>query len=254
LYVALLLQNPALHAGITSPVGSLFSAMLREVSQGNETAAMIDDTQRQALLRSVFDAYYHALHPFRTVFDTNRVWCIRLHIIAALFPQAKMICCVRDLGWVLDSIERLIRQNRWQLSKIFDFDPLGTVYSRIDGLTSRNGMVGFAYNALKQAIHSAESDRLMLLTYETLTQDPAYAMRAIYDFIGLPHFAHDFQDIRFDAAEFDARLGTPGLHSVRPIAGAIERPTILPPDLWRRFESENFWRDPAFNKRSVQVV
>jgi hypothetical protein len=31
---------------------------------------MIDDTQRQALLRGVFNSYYHAIHPTRTVFDT----------------------------------------------------------------------------------------------------------------------------------------------------------------------------------------
>ena len=70
----ILLQNLALHAGITSPVGSLIGTMLREVSQGNEAAVMIDDAQRQALLRGVFDAYYHAIHPSRTVFDTNRAW------------------------------------------------------------------------------------------------------------------------------------------------------------------------------------
>jgi len=115
LLAALLLQNPALHAGIISPVGSLVGAMLREVSQGNETAVMINDGQRQALLRGVFESYYHAIHPSHTVFDTNRVWCIRLHLIAALFPEAKIICCVRHLPWVLDSIERLIRENRWEL-------------------------------------------------------------------------------------------------------------------------------------------
>src|ERR1700679_2439893 len=120
LLAALLLQNPALHAGITSAVGSLVGTMLREVSQGNEAAVMIDDAQRQALLRGLFDSYYHAIHPSRTVFDTNRAWTIRLPILAALFPKARMICCVRDLPWVLDSIERLLRQNRWELSKIFD--------------------------------------------------------------------------------------------------------------------------------------
>jgi sulfotransferase len=40
---ALLLQNPALHAGITSPVGALVAAMLREVSQGNDSALMAVD-------------------------------------------------------------------------------------------------------------------------------------------------------------------------------------------------------------------
>jgi sulfotransferase len=254
LLAALLLQNPELHAGITSPVGSLVGSMLREVSQGNETSVMINDSQRKALLTSVFNAYYHDLHPIRTIFDTNRVWCSRLHLIGALFPQAKTICCVRDLPWVLDSIERLIRHNRWELSKIFDFDPSGTLYSRIDGLTSRTGMVGFAYNALKQAMHSEQSDRMMLLSYETLTREPAAAMQAVYAFVGLPPFVHDFEHIKFDASEFDARLGTPGLHAVGPTINAVERQTILPPDLWRRFEGESFWRDPAFNKRGVRVV
>lgn len=254
LLAALLLQNPALHAGITSPVGSLVGTMLREISQGNETSVMINDAQRQALLHGLFDNYYHAIHPARTVFDTNRAWCIRLHLLAALFPQAKVICCVRDVPWIIDSIERLIRQNRWELSKIFDFDPNGTVYSRAEGLTSRTGMVGFALNALKQAMHSGESDRLLLLSYETLTHEPAYAMQMVYEFTGLPPFQHDFQKIVFNATEFDARLGTSGLHAVRPVVLPLERQTILPPDLWRRYERDSIWRDQAFNVRGVRVV
>lgn len=251
---ALLLQNPALHAGITSPVGSLVGTVLREVSQGNETSVLIDDAQRQALLRGLFSAYYHAIHPTQTVFDTNRAWTMRVDLLAALFPQAKIICCVRHIPWIIDSIEQLIRRNRWELSRIFDFDPAGSVYSRADGLMSRTGMIGFALNALKQGMHGVESGRLLLLPYETLAREPGYAMKAVYSFTGLPHFEHDFQNIAFDAAEFDARLGTPGLHNVRPATGAIERKTILPPDLWARYEGESIWRDPAFNTRGVGVV
>jgi sulfotransferase len=251
---ALLLQNPALHAGITSPVGSLVAGLLRDMSQGNEAAVMIDDAQRQALLRGVFDAYYWAIHPTRTVFDTNRGWTIRLHLLASLFPDAKVICCVRQIPWILDSIERLLRRNRWELAKMFDFDPGGTVYSRAEALTSRNGLVGYPLNALKQAMHSAESDRLLLLPYDVLARDPAYALRAVYQFTGLPPFDHDFDNIAFDAAEFDARLGMPGLHVVRQKAELPERQTILPPDLWRRHENDNIWRDPAFNTRGVPIV
>ena len=251
---ALLLQNPAVHAGITSPLGSLAGAVLRDLSAGNETSVFVDDEQRAALLRGLFDNYYFRIHPGQTVFDTNRVWCVRLHMISSLFPQAKVICCVRNIAWVLDSIERLLRQNRFELSKIFDFDAAGTVYSRADGLISRSGMVGFAVNALKQAMHSPEADRLLLLSYETLTREPAYAMQAIYEFTGLAPFAHDFERVQFDAAEFDARLGTPGLHTVGRAVRPADRATLLPPDLWRRFENEGFWRDPAFNLRGVRLV
>jgi sulfotransferase len=251
---ALLRQNPALHADITSPVGALVTGMMRAISQGNESALMIDDAQRESLLRGVFDNYYHALHPIKTVFDTNRGWTTRLTMLATLFPQAKMICCVRQIPWILDSFERLIRQNRWEVSKLFDFDPGGTVYSRAAGLMGPDGMVGFAINAVKQAMHSAESNRLMLLPYDVLAGDPAYALKQFYEFTGLAPFKHDFENVAFEAAEFDARLGTPGLHSIAPKVARAERRSILPPDLWSRYEGEALWREPKFNVRGVRIL
>jgi sulfotransferase len=251
---ALLLQNPALHAGITSPVGALVGHMLRGISQDNESALMIDDTQREALLRGVFEAYYREIGQTRIVFDTNRGWTMRLALIASLFPNAKIICCVRHIPWIIDSVERLLRRNRFELSKIFNFDPAGTVYARAEGLMGQNGLVGYALQALKQAMHSPESDRLLLLPYETLAREPAYALRVVYEFTGIAPYTHDFQNITFDADEFDARLGTPGLHRVRPMGRPAERETILPPDLWQRFEGASIWRDPAFNRRGVRVA
>jgi sulfotransferase len=255
LLAALLRQNPRLHAGMTSPVGSLFTALLRELSQGNETAIFVNDAQREAVLRGVFDNYYAAIHPSRIVFDTNRLWTSKLPALAALFPAAKVICCVRHVSWILDSLERVIRSNRFELSKIFNFEPGGTVYSRIEGLGSGSGMVGFAWNALREAYFGEQADRLLLITYETLTQTPLAALDAIYDFIGLERFAHDAANVVYeDAREFDARLGTPGLHTVGRRVEVASRTTILPPDLFRRYEPDSFWRDPALNLRGVKVI
>ena len=50
LLAALLRQNPRFVAGMTSPVGSPFNAMLAPASQRNEAAVFIDDTQRARLL------------------------------------------------------------------------------------------------------------------------------------------------------------------------------------------------------------
>ena len=73
----------------------------------------------------------------------------------------------------------------------------------------------------------------------------------VYAFTGLPHVRHDFEDIRLDVSEFDARLGTPGLHHVR--RAAARRGTILPPDLWARYEGASIWRNPDFNTRGVTL-
>ena len=91
--------------------------------------------------------------------------------------------------------------------------------------------------------------------YDTLVREPAYAMRMVYEFTGLPPFEHDFENVAFDADEFDARLGTPGLHTVRRRVGPVaDRTTILPPDIWTRYEGASVWRDPAFNTRGVHLV
>lgn len=254
LLAAILRQNPRFHAGMTGPVGSLIMALLRQMSQDNETSVFVDDRRRKAVLSSIFDAYYQQEHPTRLVFDTNRIWCTRMPTIAELFPKARVIAFVRHVPWILDSVERLVRRNHLEPSKIFNFEPGGTVYSRVEGLGSGSGMVGFAWNALREAWFGEQADRMMVVTYETLTTDPKRAIDAVYDFVGEPHFDHDFTNITYDAAEFDARLGTPGLHSVGQQVRAIPRNTILPPDLFHRVEGDSFWRDPVQNPRGVPVV
>jgi sulfotransferase len=251
---AILRQNPRFRAGMTGPVGSLVENMLRAMSMSNETAIFISDAQREALLRAIFTTYYADVPADDVVFDTNRLWCTKLPLLAALFPAAKVICCVRDVPWIFDSIERLIRTNKLQPSGIFNFDPGGTVYSRVEGLSANNGMVGYSWNALREAFFGEQIDRLLVVTYETLTTAPDKALAAIYDFIGEKPFGHDFDNVDFDAAEFDRRLGTPGLHTVGRRVQRQERRSILPVDLIRKYENDAFWRDPARNPNKVRVV
>jgi sulfotransferase len=67
-------------------------------------------------------------------------------------------------------------------------------------------------------------------------------------------FAHDFENVEFDAAEFDRRMGTPGLHHVGRRVRFVERRSVLPPDLVAKFSGDAFWRDPARNPNKVRVI
>jgi sulfotransferase len=256
LLAALLRQNPRFAAGMTSPVGSIVNAMLTVTSARNEGAVFIDDDKRQRLLRAVFDAYYADIDAAQVVFDTNRQWTTKLPALARLFPDAKIICCVRDPAWVIDSIENLIRRNAFELSGIFNYEPGGTVYSRVEGLAKGDGMVGFALNALREAVYGPRADRLVLVRYESLTANPIGTLAALYQMIGEPLFAHDPNHIEpaYDMIEFDVRLGTPGLHHVRSAVRRETRATVLPPDLFARFEHDAFWEDPAQLPSSVRII
>ncbi len=251
---ALLRQNPALHASITSPVGSLILGAIHEMSGAHEGSVFVDDERRKAVLRGIFDGYYHDTHPSRTVLDTNRLWSCKFPTLRQLYPGARMICCVRDVPWVYDSIERLIQRNALMPSKLFGFEASGTVYDRFEILNRSNGMVGFAWVGLRQAFYGTDPDKLMLLTFETLTRDPARALDAVYRFLGIAPFKHDFDNVEFDVSEFDRYLGTPGLHSVARKVTSPARRTVLPPDLFNRVVHDTFWRDPNLNPYGVAVV
>lgn len=253
LLAALLRQNPRFESGMSGPLAGMFGALLGEMSERNEFSVFLDDAKRQRILKGLFDQFY-ADCKAEVIFDTSRAWCARLPAIARLFPESRVIACVRNLPWVVDSIERLVQKNAFSPSSIFSYSPGGTVYTRANSIAAADGMVGYAYDALKQGCFGHEASRLLLVQYETLTSEPARAMQAIYDFIGQPVFKHDFERVEYDVTEFDRRAGTPGLHTVRGKVHAEPRATLLPPDLFQRFANDAFWRDPQLIPRNLRIV
>jgi len=239
---------------MSSPVGSLFMALQGAMSRRNEAAVFIDEAQKRELLRGVFVNYYHKIHPGKLVFDTNRAWCSKLPTLVQLFPAAKIICCVRHVPWIMDSFERLIRRNAFELSGIFGFEATNTVYTRLNRLAVSDGLVGFALDALREAFWGEYADRLILVGYEALAKRPEATMQRLYGLLGETWFAHDFDNVEYEAEEFDLALGTPNLHTVQRKVEWTERVSVLPPDLFNRFANDAFWAVPELNTHNVPVI
>lgn len=237
---------------MTSPVGALTSALLPQFSAGSEYGATITQEQRRRLVRGVFDSYYADQADKAVVFDTNRMWSAKLPVLADQFPGARLIACVRNVAWVMDSLERRYRANPYELTRLFnDETERNTVYSRVDTLAQRNRLVGYAWAALKEAFYGEHADKLLIVDYELLAQAPQKVMPLIYQFIGEAPFAHDFANLSYDAPEFDAALGVQGLHKVRPTVGLEERSSILPPDLFEQYAALSFWKNAHASRASV---
>ncbi|MBV8633870.1 MAG: sulfotransferase [Burkholderiaceae bacterium] len=249
---ALLLQNPAFHAGMTSPVGTLFSTMLGQFSAGSEFGPVLSNEQRRRFLAGLFESYYADHTGRRVIFDTNRMWASKLPAVLDLFPQAKVIACVRNVAWVMDSIERLYRANPYENTKLWVDDvERNTVYSRVDTLAQRNRLVGFPWAALKEAYYGEHAKSMLVVDYDLLSQAPDKVLRLIYEFLGEPWYAHDFDNVDYDAPEFDQALGLSGLHRVRRKVSVEARRTILPPDLFEQYAKLSFWDDGAGSEALV---
>ena len=253
---AILTQNPRLHAGVTTGVFQMLTTVQPLLSAGSEFHIFLNNTKRLAVERGVIANYYDDVHREKVVFDTNRLWTSKLSSIAELFPKAKVICCVRSVSWILDSVERLLAANPLEPSRLFNFDSTTNVYTRSEMMTSSapTGFIGGPYAALREAFYGPFSDRIILVTYESLTRAPESTMAALYDFIGEPPITHDFKNVNFSTEAYDASIGITGLHRVARAVEYRARKTILPPDLFQRHEASEFWKNPAANPNKVKVI
>ncbi len=239
---------------MSGPVAGMVSTMLANMSAANEYAVFISDEQRTRILRGLFSNYYGPEFKADVLFDTNRAWCARMPLLQTLLPESRVIACVRNVSWIVDSVERLVQRNALSPSAIFNYQTGGTVYSRADTLANSDGMLGFPYNAVREAFYGGHARNLLLVQYETLVTNPQHVLDAVYAFVGEAGFKHDFNNIAYQADEFDQRAGTPGLHQIRPRVEAAERQTVLPPDVFHRFSNDAFWLNPQANVHGVQVV
>ncbi len=250
LLAGILRQNPDFHAAISSPVAGLVNGALEQMGAGSESYSFFDEQKRKVICRALIDAYYQD-KPYPTIFDTNRHWTARLHQLVELVDDFKMICCVRNPAWIMDSFETIYRKNPFDYSRMFNSASRQTVYSRCDSLINAGGVVGSSWTALKEAYYGEFSERLLLVDYDLLTQHPARTMELIYRFIDQPLFDHDFNNVDYAESEFDNNIGVKGLHTVKKKVEYKSRRSILPPDLFLKYQEMDFWQDQAGTSASI---
>jgi sulfotransferase len=255
LLCAILRQNPRFSAAMSSPVAALCLPLIPKMSASGEFAAFFTNDRRRQMLRAVFDAYHADAPPDGVIFDTNRVWTGKAALLADLYPASRIICCVREIGWIIDSIERMLRRNPLEASKIFSGKGAGTLYTRVETLmNSDSGLVGSAWSNLREAWFGERVDRLILISYEGFVENPQMAVRRLYDALGEPLFRHDFENIQYDEPEFDADLGMPGLHHVRARVERDRRLPAIPPDLFAKYAESSFWRPRPGERPKATIV
>jgi sulfotransferase len=241
---AILRQNPDFYADISSPVQGLVASTINVIT-GSESNHLIDESRRKHILRALVQSYYDSVAP-KTVFDTSRGWTAKTSLLKELYPQTKIICCVRDLPWILDSFERIATKNRLYNASLTDEEANQTVTTRCDALmdVKKEGQVVKPYYFLEEGM-LLNPDMIMLMEYESLCKKPESVMREIYQFIGKPYFDHDFENVEYENEVYDQSLNMKSLHTVRRKVTWEDRRTILPKSVWEKYAGKEFWRTAA---------
>jgi sulfotransferase len=130
----------------------------------------------------------------------------------------KVIIMVRNVKSVLASMEKQFRKSSDKAQQVHN-------PSEMRGLTTESRVqqwlqgppVGLALQRLQQMALQGTLDKCLVIKYEDLTQNPVAEINRVYEYLGLPAFEHDFDNVEQLTKEDDAVYGmTPDLHAVRP--------------------------------------
>jgi sulfotransferase len=240
LLVSILKQNPAFHASITDSLYGVVGSTISNCQLGPGMKYEVPLEKRKNIVKYLIDGFYHDIDK-PVIFNTNRGWTFATNIIKDLLPQAKMIVCVRDINWVIDSFELAHRKNPFSANSLFPGGHQGNVYTRAHTLMAEGNVIGGPYMGLKQALSGPEKNMLHILEYEHLTKNPEQALKSIYEFIGEPYFEHDFDNVERSWDEYDEEIGIK-LHAVKKKVEFVPREHILPPDILDKYKDMEFWR------------
>lgn len=234
-------QNPRFHASISGPLARYTRAIIDRTSDMSGYRTHCPPEKRRNIIKGIFDNYYD--DPDKEVFfDTNRGWGLLTPVIRDMYPYTKIIMCVRDIAWILDSFENLFRKNPYDKNAMIPEEWAISVYSRCDYLMRADATLGFAFMSLKEAITSRDKDMIMVVEYEQLCKNPKGMMKAIYNFIDQPYYDHDFNNVAASHVEFDNEVNIKGLHTTRKEIQYIPRTCIIPPDIIEKYSNMEVWR------------
>jgi len=239
LLVSILKQNPRFHSSISDSLCGLVRNTIDNSQRGPGMKYEVPVERRRNIIKYLINGFYHDIKE-PVIFNTCRGWTFLTNVVKDLLPESRMIVCVRDINWIIDSFELAQRRNPFSMSSVSGGHG-GNVYTRASVLMEDGGVIGAPYTGIKQALAGPEKGLLFMLEYEHLTKNPEQALRSIYDFIGEPYFDHDFDNVEGSWDEYDEEIGIK-LHTVKKKVEFVPRDHILPPDILNRYKDMEFWR------------
>lgn len=253
---SILNQNPRFTTGISDPLLLYLKGMLNVNNHMIGAEALVPPAKVKTILRGIADLYYEDGN--EVCFNTNREWTSDTSLAKQVFPEFKMIVCVRDVPWILDSFEKLNNANPFSTKAIYNFLSLQTVYERAKMLMGQHedepGYVMYPLKNLMHAAYCAERDRLLFVEYDALVSKPEQVTRKIYEFIEEPYYEHDFDNVGRTYKEYDTPLRMEGLHDVRNVISKDERRTVLPNEIWSEYEKYSFWKFDHGLKKNLNWI
>ncbi len=222
-------QNPDFYVTPTSGVLELIFQARAAVTNAQEFRAQKDNSEaiKKAFLNfcaAGMTAYYRTLANKPYVLDKSRGWGCHFDLLKMIFHEnPKIICMVRDIRAVLASMEKKYRETPERHKNTENPSGLIGVTSFKRALNHLNSPpVGLAIERLAEVFQRGWHEHFLFIKFEDLTNNPQLQLDRVYNYLNLPKFQHDFNNVGQLTEEDDEVFGIPGLHTIRPKVTPVE--------------------------------
>lgn len=242
-------QRDDLYASPTSGLFNVVKPILTGWDKIPEFKANATEANKKDLFKGIFNGYYSSIGK-EYVIDKSRAWPSEIESLEYIFGvQPKVILFVRDVRDILCSWEKMYRRDKknGKVTPGEDLNPQAfqTMEKRMEFWSTAESPLGSAFNIMRDAFTRGHSDNLYYFEYEKWTHSPQEEFSKLYEWLEVPDFKHDFDNIKQVLFEKDEYYGYTELHNIQEgklIPSEPQWAKYMSKELSDKYESSNIWK------------
>lgn len=212
-------QNPDFYVTPTSGLLELVFAARGNYSESPEFKAQDSELMKKGFIgfcQKGMDGYFNAITDKKYVMDKSRGWGIHYDFLNEIYPNPKIVVMVRDLRDIFCSMEKNFRKSSLQANPILSHAEMrGTTTPKRIDIWAQSQPVGLALERLQEILRQGLDRNMLFVKFEDLCLYPETELNRIYQFLELPYYAHDFDNIEQITVEDDEVYGVYGDHVIK---------------------------------------
>ena len=215
-----MMQNPDIYSTPTSGVVEFLLSARSIYSTGDAFKAQDQIEMTKAFhgfCKEGLYGYFNAITDRPYVVDKSRAWLGNFRFANFIEPNVKIIVMVLDLRSIFASMEKNYRKNPHKDPQIVNGVQLKnmTTDTRLQHY-SVSPPIGPALEWLYDATQQGYDSHVLFIRYEDFTSNPEAEIKRIYNYLELPYFKHDFNNVEQLTYENDVVHGIFGDHQIKP--------------------------------------
>lgn len=222
----IMFQNPDFYCTPTDGVLDLLFASRNAFNSGHEFKAQDEKKMNKAFVSFCSGGiygFYSALTPRKYVLSKNRSYAIFYDLMNTITPNAKMICMLRDIRECVASFETKYRKNPLYNDGMIDWATLrGTSTLKRADFWLNNNPLGSSLEKIKDTLQQGHGQKILFVKFEDLCESPHETMQLIYEYLEVPYYEHDFNNILQSTHENDRIHGIYGDHKIKNTLTIVE--------------------------------